>query len=578
MLLRRPITTRDAPAPLARPAMPAGPARPVPAPGGGLPRPSVPGQGESAPTPRYRNLGDALLHRGVITQEQHERAHSERKSNGGFIGQILIDFGFVTQDAIVSFLVKECKIPHLSLLDYEIGVELFQIVPEEMCRQYSLMPIDKLGKILTVAMADPLDTDALLAIQKFCPDLRIKTILCNWQHFKTVADRVFEKKEAPSGDFGLAASAATSAPPKPAPAKPVKPAEEDKRIEDMVDQLLADHLKPVHATPPPAPAAKAPAAESAAPPPKPSAPISSGAARDEAASVVKTGHDDLVKAGRETQANPMVSVRSFGKAYVPRIADLDDSDRRILDELTAAGPDEGLTFENFLPGKVNVFTFKLSEAVSRNPGGEYNPFFLFGKVGVGKTHLVNAVGHAISERSRELRVGYVSASHFAQRVLQAHHEQAIDLFRRNYCHWDVLILDDIQFLGGRVEAQEEFFHIFNVLHHEQRQIIIAGDKAPDKLGLLEQRLVSRFASGIVAELKPPDLETRMGILRKSAQQMRAALSDEVLALIAKRVPSDVRTMTGALRKVAAFAKLLGGEVSTEAAADILSHLGAPEAA
>jgi len=151
-------------------------------------------------------------------------------------------------------------------------------------------------------------------------------------------------------------------------------------------------------------------------------------------------------------------------------------------------------------------------------------------------------------------------------------------FAENYCHWDVLILDDIQFLGGRVEAQEEFFHIFNVLRQEGRQIIIASDKAPDRLGLLEKRLISRFASGIVAALKAPEWETRMQILRHWVAEAKIAVPDEILSLIAMRVPNDIRKMTGSLRKVVAFAKLVGSSISCELAGEILNHLGVDEAA
>jgi len=163
-------------------------------------------------------------------------------------------------------------------------------------------------------------------------------------------------------------------------------------------------------------------------------------------------------------------------------------------------------------------------------------------------------------------------------VAEAMQDAALDVFRENYCHWDVLILDDIQFMGGRVEAQEEFFHIFNVLHQQGRQIIIASDKAPDRLGLLEQRLVSRFASGIVAELKAPEWDTRMQILRHQATQTKAAVPEEILSLIAMRVPNDIRKMTGSLKKIVAFAHLVGQDMSCEMADEILSHLSIGNAA
>ncbi len=175
-------------------------------------------------------------------------------------------------------------------------------------------------------------------------------------------------------------------------------------------------------------------------------------------------------------------------------------------------------------------------------------------------------------------MGYVSASQFARRLAEATRDDAIDDFRDNYCHWDVLILDDIQFLGGRVEAQEEFFHIFNVLQQQNRQIIIAADKPPDRLGLLEQRLVSRFASGIVAQLKAPEMESRTKILRQAVAEAQAKTPEEVLSLIAMRVAHDVRKMTGCLRKVIAFARLVGQDMNCELADEILNHLGAEEAA
>ena len=175
-------------------------------------------------------------------------------------------------------------------------------------------------------------------------------------------------------------------------------------------------------------------------------------------------------------------------------------------------------------------------------------------------------------------MGYISASQFARRLAAAAADNSLELFRDNYCHWDVLILDDIQFLGGRVEAQEEFFHIFNVLLQSGRQIIIAGDKAPDRLGLLEQRLVSRFASGIVVEVKPPEWETRMKILRHITEQSKTKVPEDILSLIALRVTDDIRKMTGALRKIIAYARLQDNKVSMEEAQNILSHLNAHEAA
>ena len=255
-----------------------------------------------------------------------------------------------------------------------------------------------------------------------------------------------------------------------------------------------------------------------------------------------------------------------------------DADERVLAAMTSDRLIRGFTFLNYVDGKSNQFTCKLCKAVAANPGGEFNPFFLYGDVGLGKTHLINAIGTALFERDPDLRTGYVSSSRFASRLADAIRDQAVDVFRQNYCHWDMLILDDIQFLGGRVEAQEEFFHIFNVLQEQGRQIIIAGDRSPDRLGLLEQRLVSRFDGGIVASVKPPEWEARMVILKQQLKQGKTRVSDEVLSLIATRVTNDVRKMNGSLRKIVAYAELVGANVTCEMATEILSHLGVEEAA
>ncbi len=556
--------------------------------------------------PKLRSLGEALVYKGVITQEHIGEALAKQRETGGFVGQILVELGYITQDTIVSFLVKECKIPHLSLLDYEVSEDLLNLIPEQVCIAHNLLPIDKLGKILTVAMVDPLDAEALALIRKLCPDLRIKPILCNWLHFQTVSQRLF-RKHGKSSEKVTADSMRPAASGQP----------EKTELQAVVDQLLADANTRPQWEPSPAKAAAATPHPSPQSSPAPAAPgpaaglsaeeltsalrdmvqetvatmagqlraaASSGesaatgpSAQAEAASVAETNLRDLTEADKHRRRDRHASVRPFRSDSGPA-GELGEGDKRVFDALGSEKPLEGFTFDGFFAGTTNAFTYKLSQAVAASPGTEYNPFFLYGNVGVGKTHLVNAIGNAICTKSPDKRVGYVSASHFARHLSQALQEQALDLFRENYCHWDVLILDDIQFLGGRIEAQEEFFHIFNVLHQEGRQIIIASDKSPDKLGLLEQRLVSRFAGGIVAQLKPPEMETRMAILRHQIEQAKTAVPDEILSLVAMRVPNDVRMMVGGLHKIVAFANLVGQDISYEMAAEILSHLGIVEAA
>ena len=791
-----------------------------------------------------RRLGDILIEEGAITNNQLQEALKYQKEQHCFLGQALVELDHMDQDTLVSFLVKQCKIPHLNLLDYNIDSVLLDYISEETCKKYSLLPIDKLGKILTVAMVDPLDIEALEVVRESCPDLRVKPILCSWQHYEKVTGKLFGGGEGGSGgeadvsaeSFGLASISE----------KPQAPEGEevlDDAVNDAVSNLVQEAEEETAESP-----QKAPTPESLTPQSPQSPPESAGttslAASEELVSAIRdtlretlgsfgsqlssavrevaskseampteqiasvmhdsvraamqesmaefaqqvneTGRtgpesaptqslqeltdvirqameslsqqpapsrpdndattpsfspDDLADAVRESVGEVMresmgglaeqisaigksapdqetssstqdlagavsesvggaisesmgalveqinsiagkiqdetpstspqdlahavhdsissamqesmenfsnqiqqlinsqpedntastandlaeavrtsiqdsmrdaittlvthtqdakveaeavaetfradlekeppkkrnkghASVIPFGQGKDGALAALDnmDPDERVLSGLDSAHPLAGFRFDNFFPGKDNSFTFELCKAVSNKPGDEYNPFFLYGNVGLGKTHLINAIGNGISEANSEARVGYVSASHFAKCLKDAIQDNALDAFRENYCHWDVLILDDIQFMGGKVEAQEEFFHIFNILHQEARQIIIAGDKAPTKLGLLEQRLVSRFTGGLVADIKPPDQGTRSEILRAHAGHFNVKIPDDVLMMISVQIPDDVRKMIGSLRKIVAFAELVGQDICCEMADEILSHI------
>jgi len=721
----------------------------------------------------HKTLGQLLQEENLITPEQLSEALAEQERNGGFLGQILVSLKFVTQEAVASALVRQCKIPHLNLLDYEISSDVLQLIPREICERHHLLPIDKLGRILTVAMVDPLDLGALEAVRTVCPELRIKPILVNWLHYEQTSKKLYGGDTSSPGkrgsgtgtvtaeSLGLRALPPEKPKPQPAPAAPPEPAgtaaqassTDTKALAALVNQnqaLMVNALQAgfkelaasLHApaaesvavaAPPPSayadairdalremlpdirsgapaasPAASAtdaqalalamhdsisgafqealatvmvklraentaqptldqfasvirqsqadlassliealrPAAGNATPGPAPGAPPPdrmaemirdgiAGAMQEALATMVvqlraaaPKGNDtealssalrEALASSQESQALTSARLEQIAEAAMQSVqqaallvehatthenqdgsrlarrtsagsvtpfrGSTDDmlpepnpDDQRVYDSLESDQPQEALTFERFVSGKANAFTTKLSQAVAAHPGTEYNPFFLYGGVGLGKTHLINAIGNTILRTQQQLRVGYVSASHFARRLRESTERNAADAFRENYCCWDVLILDDIQFLGGKVEAQEEFFHIFNTLHRAGRQIIIASDKAPDKLGLLEKRLVSRFGSGIVAELKPPEWETRVEILRQHARQQKAEVPEEILTLIAMRVPNDIRKMTGSLRKIIAYSNLVGQEMSCEAANEILSHLNSEQAA
>ena len=232
-----------------------------------------------------------------------------------------------------------------------------------------------------------------------------------------------------------------------------------------------------------------------------------------------------------------------------------------------------LTFSNFVVGGSNQFTAAACHAVAATPGEAYNPLFIFGGSGLGKTHLLHAIGHAVKEHRKHARVYYVSAERFTNEIIYGiQHAQTL-AFRNKYRTVDVLLIDDIQFLAGKESTQTEFFHTFNALRDAHKQVVVTADKPPKDIPNLEERLISRFNQGLVTDIKQPDLETRLAILRNRAEKEEndVQLPDDVLLLIADRIRTNIRDLEGCLVRVLALASLLRQEVTLEMTEDVLSH-------
>jgi chromosomal replication initiator protein len=213
------------------------------------------------------------------------------------------------------------------------------------------------------------------------------------------------------------------------------------------------------------------------------------------------------------------------------------------------------TFENFIVGPSNQLAHAASIAVAQTPGRAYNPLFLYGDTGLGKTHLMHAIAHSILQRDKTQRVVYVSCETFTNEFLQAVRENTLDSFRKYYRNVDVLLIDDIQFLEGKERTQDEFFHTFNNLFDSQKQLCLSSDRPASEISKLEARLVSRFQWGMVTDIQAPDLETRTAILSKKAAAMDYHLSPEILQFLAEKITKNVRRMEGALLKVGTYAQL-----------------------
>jgi chromosomal replication initiator protein len=230
------------------------------------------------------------------------------------------------------------------------------------------------------------------------------------------------------------------------------------------------------------------------------------------------------------------------------------------------------TFDTFVIGSGNRFAHAASLAVAEAPAKAYNPLFIYGGVGLGKTHLMHAIGHYVLDHNPSAKVVYLSSEKFTNEFINSIRDNKAGDFRDKYRNVDVLLIDDIQFLAGKEQTQEEFFHTFNTLHEESKQIIISSDRPPKEIPTLEDRLRSRFEWGLITDITPPDLETRIAILRKKAKAEGLDIPNEVMLYIANQIDSNIRELEGALIRVVAYSSLINKDINADLAAEALKDI------
>ncbi|HEX3253181.1 MAG TPA: chromosomal replication initiator protein DnaA [Pyrinomonadaceae bacterium] len=230
------------------------------------------------------------------------------------------------------------------------------------------------------------------------------------------------------------------------------------------------------------------------------------------------------------------------------------------------------TYESFVVGSCNQFAHAASLAVAEAPGRTYNPLYLYGGVGLGKTHLMHACGHAIKSRNKHLKLCYISSERFMNDLINAIRYDKTQSFREKYRSVDVLLIDDVQFMAGKERTQEEFFHTFNALYDQQKQIVISSDCPPREIPTLEERLHSRFEWGLIADIEPPDLETKIAILKRKGDLIGVAIPDDVAIFIAGRVKSNIRELEGSLVRLIAISSLRGEPISKTLAQDAIRNI------
>jgi chromosomal replication initiator protein len=280
----------------------------------------------------------------------------------------------------------------------------------------------------------------------------------------------------------------------------------------------------------------------------------------------------------EESYRPMVdrTVAGLADAGFEVLFSLDELEIPSDEPITPSSFNPKYTFESFVEGKSNEFALAATRRVAENPSLSYNPLFLYGGVGLGKTHLLHAIGHEIQRSRPQLRVLYLPAEQFVNELINSIRFDRMPAFRERYRTIDVLMLDDVQFLANKERTQEEFFHTFNTLYTSQKQIILSSDSSPRNIPTLEERLRSRFEWGLIADIQPPDLETKVAILQRKASLENVQLPDEVAEFIAQQVKSNIRELEGLLTRVVAFSSLTGKPLSPALARETLKDI-LPEA-
>jgi chromosomal replication initiator protein len=280
----------------------------------------------------------------------------------------------------------------------------------------------------------------------------------------------------------------------------------------------------------------------------------------------------LEESYRPTVDRALAGLTDLGGAPFEVLFSLEEEETPPAELLTGTHFNPKYLFRTFVVGKSNEFAHAAAKAVAENPSQSYNPLFLYGGVGLGKTHLLHAIGHEILRSRPQLRVLYLAAEQFVNELINSIRFDRMPAFRERYRTIDVLMIDDVQFIANKERTQEEFFHTFNTLYTSQKQIILSSDSSPRNIPTLEERLRSRFEWGLIADIQPPDLETKVAILQRKAYMEDVTLPDDVAEFIATKVKSNIRELEGLLNRVLAFSSLTGKPLSEPLARETLKDI------
>lgn len=497
-------------------------------------------------------LGEILVVEEVITAGELERALEYKRSHGGFLGQALMDLEILDQATLTTFLVKQCKIPHLRLDDYNIDPAMSAIAPAELCEQHGILPIDKMGKILTVAMVDPLDREAMDAISAAAPELQIKAIHCDWRDFDRAFKSLFPharpaaEVETPEfDDFGLSSSPMFTSRrnDKPKAETTPEPALTGSSGESLGESLIRSGE--VHIDEP----AQAAAAQMASAQVQPQ--------------VVSEGAEQLA-ALLDGVAALLERLDAERQAAAPSAGDSVFSVARV-------GADDALpfhyTFETFIGVGENAEAAAIARQFIAAESGAGEMLIIGGAPAAGKTHLAVGVARAI-QAATKANVGYISCERWAT-AGTASEETGVPPTNLPYA---ALVVDDFHRLYGQVEAQNAVADQLSRLHDAGGRSIITFTAAPEALGGFDPQLLSRLGGGIRIQLEAPRGTTLSAVGKQYVRRKGLDISDEIIAIVAENAPGDLRKVMGALLQIAATAELRDSTPTVDVAKSVLDKL------
>jgi chromosomal replication initiator protein DnaA len=508
-------------------------------------------------------LGELLIDQRLITQNMLDQALALQKQRQIPLGKILLQLGYVTEEDLNTILAKQFGSIYINPRGFMLKDDkVLNLIPEDTARKYNCFPIELSEQHLTLAMADPWDTQAIQDLTE-STTLIIQPIFSRKEWIHQIIDKYYppvtkeQNRSAALENIIIPISGAsptidmTIVPPSAATTA-------------IPTSTSTEIPKPEHGETIPASFTEIPVTP---------IPPSILPTKPKIGQIISSDFPPASNMNRpEITPTPAGNTISPTQPIISSAPSVPTVEPQTISMILLTKPIPELTFETFVVGTSNQLAWAASKNVAESPGTTYNPLFIYGGVGLGKTHLANAIGNLVLKKNPEMSLTYIPCNRFIEEMINAIANGTVNAFRNQYWHLQVLIIDDVQFLAGQERTQVELFQTFEELHHRRAQVILTSDRLPKDIPQLEDRLRSRFEGGLIVDVQMPDLETRVAILRRKALQRNLELPDDVANVIATFISTNVRELEGVLNKISAISNLSGQPVTLQVVENILREM------